>query len=175
MSNNKTQNKKQASEYEREKKQAQAEVTPMTVDGELTNLWKGLLKSTGQDLVGASASSFSEQVFGDILGNQLQEGQATSLKAQKAEKQEKKVAVTSEHIEYFRTVNNADRIGETRTEQQITQAVDQIRMEIQKLMKSSKIVEQTVKDATADKAPIKAGRYHLNFFEFVLGILRGGR
>jgi hypothetical protein len=172
MSNNKTQNKKTASEYEREKKHSQGEVTPMTVSGELRGLWKGILKSTNEQVLAPIPTTFSEQlVVNTLFGAQLQEGQKVSLKQQQAEKHENK-AVASEHIEYFRTVNNADRIGETRTEQQIVSAVEQIRMEIQKLMKSSKIVEQTVKDATADKAPIKPGRYHLNFFEFVLSVLR---
>ncbi len=173
--NTKVQNKKTASEYEREKKQGAPEVKPMTFKGEWDNLWKGVLKSGTQDIVEASASTFTEQVFAPILGITLEEGQATSLKqkrVEKVEKQENKPAVTSEHMEYFRTVNNADRIGETRTEQQMRSAVDQIRMEIQKLMKTSRLVEQTVKDATADQAPIRPGKYHINFFEFVLSVIK---
>ena len=159
----KTQNKKQASEYEREKKQSAGEVKPLTATGELNSLWKGLLKSGSQDIIGGSLSTFSEQ----MLGLPLSEGQAVSLKQKQQveifEKQEKKPV---------RTVNNADRIGETATERQVRQSVDQIRMEIQKLMKTSKLVERTVKDATADQAPIKPGKYHINFFEFVLSVIK---
>jgi hypothetical protein len=172
---NKTQPKKQASEYEREKKQASAEVKPITFSGEASNLWKGILKSTSNDLIGGSLGSISEQILGPSTGGQqLHEGQAVSLKksTEASEKQEKKPAVTAEHMEYFRGVNNVDRIGETRTEQQVRSAVDQIRMEIQKLMKTSRLVERTVKDATADQTPIKPGKYHLNFFEFVLGVIK---
>ena len=168
----KTQNKKQASEYEREKKQSAGEVKPLTATGELNSLWKGLLKSGSQDIIGGSLSTFSEQ----MLGLPLSEGQAVSLKQKQQveifEKQEKKPVIKYEHMEYFRTVNNADRIGETATERQVRQSVDQIRMEIQKLMKTSKLVERTVKDATADQAPIKPGKYHINFFEFVLSVIK---
>lgn len=175
----KTQNKKQASEFEREKKQVvQTEVKPMTFDDEVKQLWKNMMKTASHDLVGGTVGTFSEQIMGyGGTSGQLAEGQAVSLKqqpkhAEAASYMEKKPATSSEHMEYFRTVNNADKVSENRTEQQMTQAVEQIRIEIQKLIKTSKLVERTVKDATADKAPIKPGKYHISFFEFVLGTLR---
>src|SRR3989338_2649583 len=34
------------------------------------------------------------------------------------------------------------------------------------------LIERTVKDATADQAPVRPGKYHLSFFEFVLSVIR---
>lgn len=151
----------------------QAVVEHTTITNEAASIWKALLKSGKNDLIGGVGESVSTQVLG---GGTLQEGQAVSLKqkqpqAEKVEKHEKQ-AVSSEFAEYKREVINADRISDRQTEQQVVQAVDQIRMEIQKLVKTSKLVERTVKDATADQAPVRAGKYHVHFFEFVLGILR---
>src|SRR5687767_5231646 len=146
MSNKTQNNKKQASEYEREKKHAKSDVVATSLTGEMKGLWKGLL-GAGQDAATGSITSFSEQVIGSNLGSTLSEGHAVSLRQTSHVEQvqaEKKTVVTSEHMEYFRTVNNADRLGETATERQMRQAVDQIRLEIQKLMKTSKLVERTV-------------------------------
>lgn len=166
--------KKQIAEESVEAKPRSRYIEPTTVNDEVKDLWKGMIGTVKSDLIGATGSSITEQLFGFGTSeeNQLAEGQAVSLTQTKVREQQDKLQVTSEHMEYFRSVNNADRIGETRTEMQVRQAVDQIRMEIQKLIKTSKLVERTVKDATADQAPVKPGRYHLNFFEFVLGIIK---
>ena len=80
--------------------------------------------------------------------------------------------ITAEHMNYVRTNVEAEQSGESRTEMEVKRGVEEIRAEIQKLVKTSKLVERTVKDATADKAPVRPGKYHISFFEFVLGIIR---
>ena len=147
-------------------------VEPTTVKNEMKQLWDSMIANTKQDVFGDLASDINQQIFG---GGDLQPGHEVSL-ARQAKKQEQpaeqKPQVTMEHMEYFRSVQNVDRLGETRTETQISRAVEEIRMEIKKLVSTSKIVERTVKDAAAEKAPVKPGKYHLNFFEFVLNILK---
>ncbi|OGH12723.1 MAG: hypothetical protein A2776_00325 [Candidatus Levybacteria bacterium RIFCSPHIGHO2_01_FULL_40_10] len=140
---------------------------------EAQKLAEEAVKSTWDNLIIGSGSSISEQLLGSSghSEQQLVEGQTISLK-QKVENVQEKVKMTAEHMEYFRSVNDVDRISENRTEVQVKQAVDEIRMEIQKLIKTSKIVEQTVKDSTADHAPVKPGKYHISFFQFVLSIIR---
>ena len=137
----------------------------------VTDEAKEAIKNAWDQTLGGTGKSISEQLLGtSSLGEQqLVEGQEFVVEAKKSQE---KIQVTTEHMEYFRSINNADRISETRTEQQISQAVAQIRMEIKKLMQTSKLVERTVKDATAEKAPVKPGKYHLSFFEFVLGVIR---
>ncbi|HVZ11633.1 MAG TPA: DUF5660 family protein, partial [Patescibacteria group bacterium] len=166
--------KQQNIENSIESKPRNTYIEPTTVKDEMKSLWRELIKTSKTDALG-TGTSFTEQVFG-VGDFQLAEGEAVNLKAKKKQEEEQKKAekkpVASEHMEYFRTVNHADRIGESSTEREVRQAVEQIRMEIQKLAKTSKLVERTVKDATADQAPVKPGRYHLNFFEFVLNIIR---
>lgn len=174
----KPQNKKQISEESVEAKPRNRFIEPTSVNDEFRDLGKGIINSAWNDLLGSTPDTFSEQLLGFSADNQLTEGQAVSITQKRSEKQDmpdsqqEKIQVTEQHMEYFRTVNNADRIGETRTETQVKQAIEQIRMEIKKLMQTSKLVERTVKDATADQAPVKPGKYHLNFFEFVLGVIK---
>lgn len=141
---------------------------PTTFKEETKKLWDDLLKKTGNDLLGGSLASVSEQLLGSA-DRQMLEGEEFLLK-QKAK--EEKPQITAEFMEYRREVINTERVGDRRTEMQVNQAVDQIRAEIKKLIQTSKLVERTVKDATVEQAPVKPGKYHITFFEFVLGIIR---
>ena len=164
-------NKRQYSEESVESKPRGGYTEPTTVSDELKALLQGGVDSAWRDVLGVGGDA-REQLFG---GGNLTEGQAVSLKqkqAQEEEKAESKPQITGEFMEYKRTVVNAENDTETMMDRQVKDAVEEIRMEIKKLMQSSKLVERTVKDATADKAPVKPGKYHLNFFDFVLNVLK---
>lgn len=154
------------------------EAKPMSILGGLKSIVDGTSKSLWKDVLVASQEEVSEQlIIPTIYGETLKKGEEVNLKKKKAaeeaaEKQEKKPQITSEFMDYKREVINAERVGDRKIEQQITSEMEQIRMELQKLAKTSKIVERTVKDAMADKAPVNPGKYHLNFFRFVLSVLR---
>lgn len=148
---------------------------PTTIREETKKLWDDMLKATSQDVTRGSLKSVSEQLgFSENGEQQLLEGQEFVLEAKRSEQkaQEAKSQITAEFMEYKRSVINAERPAEAKTEIEIKRAIEQIQGEIKKLTQTSKLVERTVKDATAEKAPIKPGKYHLSFFEFVLGVLR---
>ncbi|EKD64839.1 MAG: hypothetical protein ACD_50C00286G0001 [uncultured bacterium] len=154
---------------------------PTTVSSEVKNLWKSMLKRTQEDIVGGSLKSASEQLLGSSRPKQeeyLIEGNIVSLdkyrqaKDAREKRAEEKPQVSMEHMSYFRRVENADNFAESKVETEVKQRVEEIRLEIKRLVKTSKIVERTVKDATADQAPVRPGKYHLSFFEFVLSVIR---
>ena len=147
---------------------------PTTFRGETKKLWEDMLKNTSRDVVGGSLTSVSEQLLGSSGSseNQLVEGEEFILQAKKNQEALEKPQITAEFMEYKRTVVNVERSGETKTEMEVKRAVEEIRAEIKKLTQTSKLVERTVKDATADQAPVRPGKYHLSFFEFVLGVIR---
>jgi hypothetical protein len=174
----KTQNKKQVWEESVEAKPRSQIVEETSIRNELKSLADSAVKTAWKDMFADSLPSVSEMILG---GGDLHEGQEISLskkheqkaKAHEDRDNDEKQKATSEHMEYFRTtVENVDRTSETRTEMEMKKSVDEIRMEIKKLIQTSKIVERTVKDATADKAPVKPGKYHISFFEFVLSVIR---
>ena len=146
---------------------------PTTFHGETKKLWENMLKNTSMDVVSGSLTSVSEQILGssESRENQLVEGEEFILWAKKNQEGLEKPK-TIEFMEYKRSVVNAEGTGETKSEMEVKRAVDEIRAEIKKLMQTSKLVERTVKDATADQAPVRPGKYHLSFFEFVLGVIR---
>ena len=148
---------------------------PTTFHGETKKLWNDMLKNTGRDIVGGSLSSASEQLLGfsESRENQLVEGEEFVLETEKIQEESgEKSQITAEFMEHKRTVINAEKSGETKTEVEVKRAVEEIRGEIRKLAQASKLVERTVKDATADQAPVRPGKYHISFFEFVLGVIR---
>ncbi|OGH17061.1 MAG: hypothetical protein A3C30_02305 [Candidatus Levybacteria bacterium RIFCSPHIGHO2_02_FULL_40_18] len=164
--------KQQFGEESIESKPRNAVSEPTTFTDEAKKLWNDMLKSTNQDIVGGSLGSVSEQLLGlpESGEQQLIEGQELFLETKK---NQEKIQTTAEHMEYVgRDVMNVERSGETKVEMEVKRGVEEIRAEIQKLVKTSKLVERTVKDATAEKAPVKPGKYHLSFFEFVLGVIR---
>lgn len=141
---------------------------PTTVSDEIKDLLNRMADSAWKDMLGGVSKDFGSQ----IMGSSMAEGQEVSLKKQAEQTKDKKSEITSEFIDYRREVINVERASENQVERQVAQAVEEIRMEIKKLTQTSKLVERTVKDATADKAPVKPGKYHLNFFEFVLNMLK---
>jgi hypothetical protein len=167
----KTHNRKQLIEESIEAKPRNRSVDPTTLNDEIKNLWKDMIDTSRQDVIGGAGKSIGEQLLG---GGDLSEGQEIALSQARKAKQEaeEETVVASEHIEYFRTVQNTESFGDQRAEREVKQAVENIRAEIKNLMKTSKIVERTVKDATAEQAPVKPGKYHISFFEFVLSVLR---
>lgn len=139
------------------------------ITSEFKNIGKGILKSTKSDVI----DGFSKNLWDQMLGapeqkqdNVLAEGQEIKLS------KKEKAASSLEFSEYKREIIFGDKKSENGETYIIRQQVEQIRMEIKKLINTSKIVEQTVKDATTDKAPVKPGKYHVSFFEFVLGVIK---
>jgi hypothetical protein len=143
---------------------------PTSFKAETASLVKGLMKSGWEDMLGASPKTFSEQIMGSSdKSKDLVEGQEISLNNSQAEKPK----ITAEHLSYVRTtIERADSLGDDKVETEMRRSMDEIRAEIQKLVKTSKVVERTVKDASVDKTPVRPGKYHLSFFEFVLSVVK---
>lgn len=139
------------------------------VTSEFKDLGKQFTDSIWKDFLGKSMQGIPEQIFGASSGEQtLAPGQEVDLKSKKEEKK----TVSSEHMQYFRKVESSDIAFQNKENYTISQQVENIRLEIRKLVKTSKIVEQTVKGAVAENAPVKPGKYHVSFFEFVLNIIK---
>lgn len=140
-----------------------------SVASEVKTVGKQLSESIWKDFFAKSAQGVPEQLLGLTSSeNTLAPGQEVSLKNERKEKR----PISAEHMEYFREIKSADTIAENRYGQQIRSQVEEIRMEIRRLVKTSAIVEQTVKGAVAEQAPVRPGKYHVSFFEFVLSTIK---
>lgn len=150
-----------------------------SVKSNLTNLAKDTGKSFWDEwLLGTMKQLPQQAIFGveSNHGNQkgkfsgeLEEGKEVALA-----KQEKKAAHNSQHQEYFREINNPE---QKRQQEQATivQKINEILLELKKLTNSASEMKVVHKEIAAEQAPVKAGIYHLNFYEFLLTVLRSAR
>ncbi len=68
--------------------------------------------------------------------------------------------------------------GERRVSQDnraIEVKVEEILIELKQLISSSKELENAFKDVAVAQAPVKVGKYHVNFFEWVLSTIKTAR
>ena len=163
-------NKQQIFEESVESKPRSQVAEPTNIAGEA----KIAIRDAWDQALSGTIGTVSEQLLGISLQSekQLFEGQELVLDTKKSQE---KIRVTSEHMEYVRRdVQNVERASssEARVELEVKRGVEQIQREIKRLINTSKIVERTVKDAAIEKSPVKPGKYHLSFFEFVLGVIR---
>lgn len=165
-------------------KQARRRITGLesieakSVGDEFKGIGKDVMDSW-KDFLGGSIGDATEQVFGTELkrGNgDLSEGEAISLKeAQSESRRAQETAQRTEvHLEYFEkikeTATSADRGEQTMVRQQI----EQIRVELQSIKSTSAELEQVVKTVNM-QMPVNPGRYHVNFFEWLLTSLTNAR
>lgn len=132
-------------------------------DNTMTDVWK--------DFFGGFDKKIGEQIqFIGTTPKEMHPGEEVNLK-----KQEKAVARTEGHMEYFRSVKNVDLAPTRNADAQLDQKVEEIRLEIKKLLATSKQLDTAFKTVSVETKVIKAGKYHETFFTFVLSLLRSAR
>lgn len=140
-----------------------------SVNAAVTGISNAGLDSIWKDLLGAG----SKDLIGQVFGAELKPGQPQSLKKEKP-KEEKK-PVTEAHMEYFRTVKNADIAPAMQKDASIDRQVNDIRLELKKLVAESKQLESVFKTVQLDQKIVKAGVYHQNLLEFVKTLIHAAR
>jgi len=118
----------------------------------------------------------AERGNGETSGDLIQ-GQEISLnKKKKAEKpaQERRPRIEAGWDYTAEIIHAEKRISQTENKE-LNARVSEIMVELKKLAHSSKELEITFRDITVEQAPVKAGKYHLNFFEWMLSIIRSAR
>ncbi len=142
------------------------------VNGSLSGVSSDVFSALWKDLLTGSSKDISTQIFGTTKGSshELKPGQEASLK-----KPEKKKVVTEAHMEYFREIKNADLSPKQQEDQAMERKVEQIRIEIKKLMTASKQLEATFKNVQIEQKIVKAGRYHETILTFILNLVRSAK
>lgn len=130
-----------------------------------------------------------EQLFGigrgvadEILGikrhteGELQEGQELNLK-ELQEKQEKKKEVSNAEpgIDYSREIVHVAERAVNRENQEIEAQLRELMQEIKKLADSSKELQMQFKEVAVEQRAVKPGKYHKNFFSWLLSVIRAAR
>lgn len=145
------------------------QVDTKSVNSSLSSVQSDVFSTLWNDLLTGSSKDVSDQIFGTFSSHELKPGQEIPLK-----KPEKK-QVTEGHMEYFREVRNAENAPAKQAEMSTERRVEEIRMEIKKLMSTSKQLEATFKSVQIEQKVIKAGKYHETLMTFILSLLKSAR
>ncbi len=78
-------------------------------------------------------------------------------------------------IDYIGEILHSETRISNENNRQLNMKIEQLRIEIARLAKSSKQLEVTVKDASIQSIGPNVGKYHLNFFEWVLATVQAAR
>ncbi|HKC14779.1 MAG TPA: DUF5660 family protein [Patescibacteria group bacterium] len=88
---------------------------------------------------------------------------------------EKKLAHVEPGIDYSREIVHAEKRIHAEAEHETKVRIQEILIEIKKLTNSSKELEVQFKDIAVEQIPQEAGKYHANFVEWVLSMIRSAQ
>ncbi len=143
----------------------------------------GVKSAFKKDLAQDGARDLMKQILGSVeetagkahkLSGDLHEGQEISLHHKDTSKRHD-IAPGLEQYSYYREVVRSSEQAQRKESYEQEQQVEQILVEIQRLVSSSKIVEAKFAAISMDQRPKEVGKYHTNFFEWVLIQIRTAR
>jgi len=145
-----------------------------------------------------SAKTFLSQLLGLDLGGSQSHASAQEAQHDESAKQQNKGVIfdvakhnasASEHtkshkevarpkeaaIDYHRDiVKNRERMSKHET-QEMQRNIEQIKVELSRLVASSQMLKMEFSDITVQQAIPNIGQYHVNFFEWILTVIRSAR
>ena len=131
-----------------------------TARQELSQDWKIAM----QQMLGIKEDNVDRKASGD-----LNEGEEIIFP-----KKEKKLDIEP-GIDYFREIIHAETTISRKDESHLEAKIQEIVIELKKLSESSKELQLEFKDITVATLPVKPGKYHLNFFEWMLATIQNAR
>lgn len=146
----------------------------------ITEVGREVLSEIGTESVNALWDQIlgNYSAEGDQLshGGELTEGQEIDLSAKKAKKSEHENAYIEAAIDYRQEIMHGEKRISREQEQQLAYQIQEIVAELQRLVNSSQALESQFKDVAVIQMPAtKPGKYHANFFTWVLNVVRSAR
>jgi hypothetical protein len=136
---------------------------------------KGISNDLWEQLLATSDKENNEKApAGDMA-----EGQEISFKKKKAQQEAKKTQETVKRvdagIDYAREIIHAERRIRAEGNQVLSVRIEEIVIELKRLTKESKALESQFREVTAMVMPKEVGKYHQNFFEWMLTVVKTAR
>ena len=149
----------------------------------------GVAGSVKKDLAQDGAKDLWKQILGKYektahsaskLAGDLKEGQEFDLTAHgKSENapspKRHDIAPGLELQNYHRDIIRSSERSHFMGNRELENQVEQILVEIKRLVESSKVLEAEFQYAAVEQTPVEAGKYHASFFEWVLITIRNAR
>lgn len=147
---------------------------PKAIAHEVTKASQDAIKDMWNSLMGADKyAKAPENAPKKKMSGDLTPGQAVSLSEAKSDKPKQQAEAP---INYFREIAEAGKTTVYKEQQEIRQEVVGIIQELQRLAASSKQLQKDVAMAVGPGGvPAKVGKYHANFFEWMLIVVRDAR
>lgn len=145
----------------------------------------GILGGVGQQTADLAKSTINLDNWDEYLGltdteekqkkhaGDLSEGEELNLKELHKEKKEK--AYIEPGLEYVREIVHAGERQISRESQEIEAQLREIMAEVKKLADSSKELQSQFKEVAVEQHVVKPGKYHKNFFTWMLSMIRAAR
>ncbi len=137
----------------------------------------GVAGSVKKDLVDKSLESFWQQFSGQKteqpqahLSGDLTPGMGIDIR-----ETVRAVDQVEPGLDYHRAVRTAEVRITRENEGELQQKIAQIQFELKKLVQSSRELQVIFKEVTVETAPVKPGKYHLHFLEWLLSVIRQAR
>lgn len=146
----------------------------------------GVADSLVNDVIKEGSKDFMRELLGlekfaqktaQKMEGELQEGEEISFAKAKQEKKAERKAEIEPGIDYRSEVIHAETQRLHGENREFEQQMEQIRNELKKLAQTSKELETTFKDVSKESMTrtVKPGKYHVNFFEWVLMTVKNAR
>lgn len=138
----------------------------------------GIVDSATKDVARDSFTKAWEQMLGadgkhsENHSGELQEGHEIDLKKHgKNEKREHAAPAMNYHHE----IVEAEKRGTKETQREIQLQIQEVLIELKKISETSKEIAIEFKEVTIEQRIEKPGEYHLNFFSWMLAVVRDAR
>lgn len=128
------------------------------------DMGKGLISDLWTQMLGAEDIHKKTAKSGDLKPGE-------ELQLQKREKLQR----IEPAINYARELIQAEKFIASKNKNEIKVQIQEILVELRKISKSSKELEVEFKDVSIEAMPVNPGKFHLNFFEWVLSQIRRAR
>lgn len=139
----------------------------------------GSSSTTSSDALKGIGNSFWDQMLGVkpslTTSGELSEGQELDLSKQKKVQKETPPSYTEPAYDYRREIIHGEKRIQQENHNIIQMQIKEIIVELKKLTSASKELEIEFKDTAVAEVPVNPGKYHLNFFEWVLAAIRTAR
>jgi len=163
---------KKARQFDKNPIEAQRENPFGDITG-FKDIKKALTQEAKQDI-----SSIWEQMLGFgafQLKGEMTAGQEIDFTAKKEQKPAKAERRAEAGIDYISEILHGERRISRNEQMELNQRIDQLIQELHKLATSSKTLETQFREVVVEQRPASAGKYHVNFFEWMLSVVRAAR
>ncbi len=158
--------------------EAVRDIGTSVVESVKENVAKGLMTDLWDQMLGTEiGKGSSNQASGDLVA-----GEELNLKKHsnsQDKKQEQKAYEQKTRVEagwdYTGEVIHAEKRIFQAENRELSAKVSEIIIELKKLAKSSKELEVTFREIAVEQKPVSPGKYHLNFFTWMLATIRSAR